>query len=177
MTRINFLLFRFLDPTDFPVNGYLSENRNEKPDGLFHGFSFHVTNSVLPPKHQMQVIIESAGGTLTSRMHNLRTLNDSDTNSDTKVVIATASDRRRCDSALKAGIPVVANEFVLSGILNQEVDFYSHSLFSLEPKDEDSKKKSFFKKPSTVLDETVSSSKRAPASKATRSSTRYRKKK
>lgn len=45
------------------------------------------------------------------------------------VVIAADSDKRACLKAVKGGCYVVSNEFILTGILRQHLDFDSFTLF------------------------------------------------
>lgn len=47
---------------------------------------------------------------------------------DLTVVISCPEDQGQCERAYEAGIPVMTAEFVLTGILRQEVDFQSYPL-------------------------------------------------
>ena len=46
--------------------------------------------------------------------------------SDNTIVISCEDDRAACDSAIKAGLPVVSAEFILTGALRQEADLTSY---------------------------------------------------
>ena len=46
--------------------------------------------------------------------------------SDQTVVISCEEDRAACEAAIKAGIPVVSSEFILTGALRQEADINSY---------------------------------------------------
>ena len=46
--------------------------------------------------------------------------------SENVVVVSSAEDKTLCEAAIKAGIHVVNSEFVLTGVLRQEVDINSY---------------------------------------------------
>ncbi|BFZ16444.1 hypothetical protein BsWGS_19482 [Bradybaena similaris] len=93
---------------------------------LLSGYKVHVTTSVKPNPAQMQDILKFAGAQYMKTMPNK--------SQDKLVVISCSEDRPLCLPAVNAGIPVVGAEFILTGILRQEVDFESFSLFQDESK-------------------------------------------
>ena len=48
---------------------------------------------------------------------------------DNIVVVSCPDDESLCSAALKAGVPVVNSEFILTGILRQETDTKSYPLW------------------------------------------------
>lgn len=52
------------------------------------------------------------------------------TYSDQTVVISCEEDKAACDGAIKAGIPIVSSEFILTGALRQEADINSYPFLS-----------------------------------------------
>ncbi|XP_076809652.1 uncharacterized protein LOC143452530 isoform X1 [Clavelina lepadiformis] len=93
-----------------------------RPQQLFSGHRIHVTKSVLPPPHQMYQIIECGGGVCVRKMPKGLDLDD-------VVIVASESDKRCCTSTLKAGVPVVNSEYILTGILQQKLDVSAFRLF------------------------------------------------
>ncbi|CAG5118782.1 unnamed protein product [Candidula unifasciata] len=102
---------------------------------LLAGYKVHVTRSVKPDPSQMQDILKFAGAQYMKSMPSKP--------QDKLVVISCAEDQPLCLPAIKAGIPVVGTEFILTGILRQELDLESFSLFQDEAK---SQKKAVQKK-------------------------------
>lgn len=45
------------------------------------------------------------------------------------VIVSAMEDKAQCEAAVKADIPVVSAEFVLSGVLRQEVEVNSYPLY------------------------------------------------
>ncbi|XP_071965022.1 uncharacterized protein [Antedon mediterranea] len=122
----------FVNPDRFIVKDDTSEKRygfNLKESmkkalnkRLFDELKIYVTPNVKPDKMQMKDIIKCAGGQFASRMP---------AKYDEKVVVvACEEDETKCSSALKAGIPVVEAEFILTGVLRQEVDIEQYRLFT-----------------------------------------------
>ncbi|XP_052777838.1 mediator of DNA damage checkpoint protein 1-like [Mya arenaria] len=121
----------FLDPTPFLVKDDASEKKykfilhlsldraRDKP--MLQGMSVHVTKSVKPPATVMKDILQCAGAKYLASM-------PKSASSET-VVVSCDEDRGVCDHAVKNGVQVVSPEFVLSGILRQEVDITSYRLF------------------------------------------------
>ncbi|XP_052258461.1 mediator of DNA damage checkpoint protein 1-like isoform X3 [Dreissena polymorpha] len=90
---------------------------------LLEGYSVHVTKSVKPPPDQMNEILKCAGAKVLSSMPK--------TPQPLTVVVSCPEDNSVCDVAVKAGVRVVSSEFVLTGVLRQEVDLDAHALFAV----------------------------------------------
>ena len=50
--------------------------------------------------------------------------------SEDTVVISCPEDEKVCGPALKAGLPVVGAEFILTGVLRQEIDLQTYPLYT-----------------------------------------------
>lgn len=98
-----------------------SENR------LFHNLTMFVTKNVAPNPQQMKQILESAGAKVLSKMPNL----NKETNTNL-VIVSTLDDKRSLSNAIKSGCKIVSNEFVLTGVLRNQIDFTSFNLFGAE---------------------------------------------
>ncbi|XP_070768643.1 mediator of DNA damage checkpoint protein 1 [Enoplosus armatus] len=120
----------FLSPNAFVVkdseqekkfNFCLQESlRIASSQPLLQGYEIHVTKSVKPEPVQMKDIITCSGATFLPKMpscHKPQT-----------VVISCEEDWPLCGPALSASLPVVTAEFILTGILQQKLDFQTHSL-------------------------------------------------
>ncbi|XP_056141945.1 trichohyalin-like [Lampris incognitus] len=87
---------------------------------LLQGYNIHVTKSVKPEPMHMKDIICCSGATFLPKMpssHKAQT-----------IVISCEEDWSLCGPALAASLPVVTAEFILTGILQQKIDFETHSL-------------------------------------------------
>ncbi|XP_051261930.1 mediator of DNA damage checkpoint protein 1 [Dicentrarchus labrax] len=87
---------------------------------LLQGYEIHVTKSVKPEPVQMKDIITCSGATFLAKMptsHKPQT-----------VVISCEDDWSLCGPARSACLPVVTAEFILTGILQQKLDFQTHLL-------------------------------------------------
>ncbi|KAM6909638.1 mediator of DNA damage checkpoint protein 1 [Xenentodon cancila] len=87
---------------------------------LLQGYEIHVTKSVKPEPVHMKDIIASSGAAFLPKMptsHKPQT-----------VVISCEEDLRLCGPALSASLPIVSAEFILTGILQQKLDFQTHAL-------------------------------------------------
>ncbi|XP_067677815.1 mediator of DNA damage checkpoint protein 1-like isoform X2 [Haliotis asinina] len=93
-------------------------------ENLLQGYKIHVTKSVRPEPPQMKDVLLCAGAEYISTMPKKVEAN--------LLVMSCEEDRSLCQAAIKAGIPIVSAEFVLTGILRQEVDVDSFRLFSSE---------------------------------------------
>ncbi|XP_008293823.1 mediator of DNA damage checkpoint protein 1 isoform X2 [Stegastes partitus] len=87
---------------------------------LLQGYDIHVTKSVKPEPAQMKDIISSSGANFLPKMPT--------TNKPQTVVISCEEDRSLCRPAVSASLPVVSAEFILTGILQQKLDFQNHML-------------------------------------------------
>ncbi|CAC5396244.1 MDC1 [Mytilus coruscus] len=92
-----------------------------KESCLLQGYKVHVTKSVKPEPSQMEEIIECAGGQYLTTMPKK--------GGDNVVIVSCPDDESLCTAAIKAGVPVVNSEFILTGILRQEVNINSYTLF------------------------------------------------
>uniref|UniRef100_A0A3P9J4S6 Mediator of DNA damage checkpoint protein 1 n=1 Tax=Oryzias latipes TaxID=8090 RepID=A0A3P9J4S6_ORYLA len=87
---------------------------------LLEGYKIHVTKSVKPEPPHMKDIISSSGATFLPKMptsHKPQT-----------VVISCEEDWQLCGPAVSASLPIVTSEFILTGILQQKLDFQTHVL-------------------------------------------------
>ncbi|KAL5017053.1 hypothetical protein ScPMuIL_006642 [Solemya velum] len=87
-------------------------------DSLLEGYRIHVTKSVKPEPSQMQEILVCSGAEYMETMpvcYGEKTL-----------VISCKEDRIACEPALQAEIPVVAAEFILTGLLRHETDIAAY---------------------------------------------------
>ncbi|XP_044064778.1 mediator of DNA damage checkpoint protein 1 isoform X2 [Siniperca chuatsi] len=120
----------FLSPNDFIVKDPEQEKkfifclqeslRIAGSQPLLQGYEIHVTKSVKPEPVQMKDIITCSGATFLPKMptsHKPQT-----------VVISCEEDWPLCGPALSASIPVVTAEFILTGTLQQKLNFQTHSL-------------------------------------------------
>ncbi|XP_040900076.1 mediator of DNA damage checkpoint protein 1 isoform X2 [Toxotes jaculatrix] len=87
---------------------------------LLQGYEIHVTKSVKPEPVQMKDIISCSGATFLPKMPS--------SHKPQTVVISCEEDRSLCGPAVSASLPVVTAEFILTGILQQKVDFQTHTL-------------------------------------------------
>lgn len=98
---------------------------------LFKGFIFYITPSVVPAPKDLQSIIESAGGSVIKRRlsaKQIASLRD-DKGNPTFIVITCPNDVHLCRDLMARRLAVFNSEFVLTGVLRQEIDF---ELFRLQ---------------------------------------------
>ncbi|KAK0052143.1 mediator of DNA damage checkpoint protein 1, partial [Biomphalaria pfeifferi] len=88
---------------------------------LLKDYKIHVTKSVKPNPEQMQEILVCAGAAYLKSMPNKV--------ADKTVVISCPEDKKLYQPAIKCGIPIVEAEFLLTGILRQELDAKQFALF------------------------------------------------
>ncbi|XP_036623321.1 mediator of DNA damage checkpoint protein 1 isoform X4 [Trichosurus vulpecula] len=113
---------RFLPSDDFLVNdpeqeknfGFsLREALSRAQDrGLLEGYEIYVTPGVQPPPPQMGEIITCCGGTALSSIPRAY--------KPQRFVIACPQDLSRCSAAIRAKLPLLSPEFLLTGVLRQE---------------------------------------------------------
>ncbi|XP_065303541.1 mediator of DNA damage checkpoint protein 1-like isoform X2 [Dermacentor albipictus] len=89
--------------------------------GVLRGWSVHATPHVLPSPSDMKEIVTCAGG---KYLDNL----PARTSTSTTVVVSCKEDLKACSRARNNGVPVVAAEFVLSGLLQHKLDMEAHRL-------------------------------------------------
>ncbi|XP_071496427.1 uncharacterized protein [Diadema antillarum] len=80
---------------------------------LLKGYKVHVTQGVKPEPPHMKDIIKCAGGEYLAKMPTKST--------PKAVVVSCETDKSLWSVASRAGIPVVSSEFILTGILRQEI--------------------------------------------------------
>nr|XP_026692424.1 mediator of DNA damage checkpoint protein 1-like [Ciona intestinalis] len=78
---------------------------------LFHDLRLHVMKSVLPPPNEMYQIILCGGGEVVKRMPG----------SDAGVIIIGVEAKKRTKKQL--GLRIMSKEFILTGILQQKLDY------------------------------------------------------
>ncbi|KAM6182355.1 mediator of DNA damage checkpoint protein 1 [Erethizon dorsatum] len=94
----------------FSLRNALSQARERR---LLEGYEIHVTPGVQPPPLQMGEIISCCGGTVLPSMPR--------SYKPRRVVITCPQDLQRCSTASRAGLPLLSPEFLLTGVLKQEV--------------------------------------------------------
>ncbi|KAM9310188.1 mediator of DNA damage checkpoint protein 1 [Pholidichthys leucotaenia] len=94
--------------------------RTASSQPLLQGYEIHVTKSVKPEPIHMKDIISSSGATFLPKMPS--------THKPQTVVISCEKDWSLCGPALSASVPIVTTEFILTGVLQQKVDFKTHVL-------------------------------------------------
>ncbi|XP_055983637.1 mediator of DNA damage checkpoint protein 1 isoform X2 [Sorex fumeus] len=114
---------RFLPPDDYVVMdpeheknfGFsLKESLSRAQERrLLEGYEIHVTPGVQPPPAEMGEIISCCGGTLLTSMPRAY--------KPQRVVITCSQDFHRCSVPLRVGLPILSPEFLLTGVLKQEV--------------------------------------------------------
>ncbi|KAM3613875.1 uncharacterized protein V6R79_006421 [Siganus canaliculatus] len=87
---------------------------------LLQGYAIHVTKSVKPEPVHMKDIISCSGATFLAKMPTSQ--------KPQTVVISCEDDWPLCGPALSASLPVVTAEFILTGILQQKLDFQTYAL-------------------------------------------------
>nr|XP_020829887.1 LOW QUALITY PROTEIN: mediator of DNA damage checkpoint protein 1 [Phascolarctos cinereus] len=113
---------RFLPPDEFLVNDPEQEKNfgfslrealsRAQERGLLEGYEIYVTPGVQPPTPQMGEIIACCGGTALSSMPRAY--------KSQRLVISCPQDLSRCSAAVRAKLPLLSPEFLLTGVLRQE---------------------------------------------------------
>nr|XP_013002584.1 mediator of DNA damage checkpoint protein 1 isoform X4 [Cavia porcellus] len=106
----------------FSLQDALSRARERR---LLEGYEIYVTPGVQPPPLQMGEIISCCGGTILPSMPR--------SYKPQRVVITCPQDLPRCSLASRAGLPLLSAEFLLTGVLKQEVRPEAFVLSSQEP--------------------------------------------
>ncbi|XP_026226272.1 mediator of DNA damage checkpoint protein 1 [Anabas testudineus] len=94
--------------------------RTASSQPLLQGYEIHFTKSVKPEPVHMKDIISCSGATFLPRMPS--------SHKPQTVVISCEEDWLLCGPAVSAFVPVVTAEFILTGILQQKLDFQTHTL-------------------------------------------------
>ncbi|XP_045148670.1 mediator of DNA damage checkpoint protein 1 isoform X2 [Echinops telfairi] len=95
----------------FSLQDALGRARKQR---LLEGYEVYVTPGVQPPPPQMGEIISCCGGTVLPSMPR--------SYKPQRVVITCSQDFLRCSIPLRAGLPVLSPEFLLTGVLKQEAN-------------------------------------------------------
>ncbi|OUM57027.1 hypothetical protein PIROE2DRAFT_65238 [Piromyces sp. E2] len=125
---------KFLDPNKYILKDPASEKKwkftmksslktahDNRDNPLFKGLTFYMTPNTKPPFDEMETIINAAGGTL---IKDLPEEVDNDI-----VILSCPDDSSVCKSLVKQGYDNIhSNEFILSGILKQSVDYKSYKM-------------------------------------------------
>lgn len=92
---------------------------------LFQDLIFHITPSVVPPVCEMTSIIQSAGGTVVQKRPSVKQIASSmDEKGHPKIIVITClNDLHLSQDLRNKKIPFYNAEFVLTGVMRQEIDF------------------------------------------------------
>ncbi|XP_074092865.1 mediator of DNA damage checkpoint protein 1 isoform X2 [Macrotis lagotis] len=126
---------RFLPPDEFVVNDPEQEKNfgfslrdalsRAQERGLLEGYEIYVTPGVQPPPPQMGEIITCCGGTALSSMPRAY--------KPQRLVISCPQDLSRCSAAIRAKLPLLSPEFLLTGVLRQEAQLAAFLLKTSDP--------------------------------------------
>ncbi|XP_007483562.1 mediator of DNA damage checkpoint protein 1 isoform X1 [Monodelphis domestica] len=126
---------RFLPPEEFVVNDPEQEKNfgfslrealsRAQERGLLEGYEIFVTPGVQPPPPQMGEIITCCGGSALSSMPRAY--------KPQRLVISCPQDLSRCSAAARAKLPLLSPEFLLTGVLRQEVQLEAFLLSTPDP--------------------------------------------
>ncbi|KRZ92014.1 PAX-interacting protein 1 [Trichinella sp. T8] len=132
---------QFVDPVDFIVKDEGNEKffgfnvklsiwraRQKKLFEVIVKLLFYVTPSVQPFPSVLGDLISTAGGSLIRQCPSSRMMLQLKDIGTQFVVIACDNDLHICQALLDAGVDIHSAEFILTGILRQEVDFQSYKL-------------------------------------------------
>ncbi|KAG8448671.1 hypothetical protein GDO86_015664 [Hymenochirus boettgeri] len=121
----------FLSPSQFLVkdkeqeknfNFVLSESlQKAKKKPLFEGFAIHVTSNVKPEPEHMKDIIQCSGATFLPKIPKVH---------KEKCIIVSCQEDAGCCKSTPSSIPITTAEFILTGILRQEVNPNAYLLCS-----------------------------------------------
>ncbi|XP_070556426.1 mediator of DNA damage checkpoint protein 1-like isoform X2 [Ptychodera flava] len=101
----------------------LAESRQKAlQNSALQGYKVHVTKNVVPPVAVLKDIIQCAGG-----QHMKQMPKKSDENT---FVVSCDQDKAVCQAAIKASIPIVNPECLLTGLLRQQIDLDPYRLFT-----------------------------------------------
>ncbi|XP_033644760.1 mediator of DNA damage checkpoint protein 1-like isoform X2 [Asterias rubens] len=125
----------FVDPAPYLVKDKAAEKQHgfthvtsqqrALQGGVMTKYRVFVTGSVKPEPQQMKEIILCAGGKFLS---SLPVKPDPYT-----IIISCEEDKAKCQSAIKAGLQIVSAEFILTGMLRQEIQPELYQLFTSTP--------------------------------------------
>ncbi|XP_014779488.1 mediator of DNA damage checkpoint protein 1 isoform X2 [Octopus bimaculoides] len=110
---------------NFSLSQSLELARSSSP---LKGYKIHVTKSVKPNAEQMKEIIESCKAKFLAKL-------PTEFKEET-IVISCEDDKSSCKKAIQAGIPIVEAEFLLTGILQQDLSIDKYQIFQTSPTSE-----------------------------------------
>lgn len=102
--------------------------RLAKQRPIFENYKFFCTKDTSPPYDDLKDIVEAAGGKFIEKI-----LNMNKPGKDLICIVAQAH-KSEFEELFKKGVPVVSEEFALSGISKQKLDFDAFSLFQTASK-------------------------------------------
>ena len=103
--------------------------RRKRKDLLFKNLVFFVTPTVFSGVPNMKEMIESAGGDIATRkLPTKAQLSQMKMSGKRFVVVTDPQDIHLCSAVESLGVDIVGKEFVVSGILRQDIDFQAHRL-------------------------------------------------
>ncbi|XP_062609764.1 mediator of DNA damage checkpoint protein 1-like isoform X2 [Saccostrea cucullata] len=97
---------------------------------LLSGYQIHVTKSVKPDPPNMKDIITCSGAEYLTTLPKKA--------GERVVIISCPEDKGVCEAAVKAGVTIVNAEFILTGILRQEIAIENYILFQDKKRSRDS---------------------------------------
>lgn len=109
----------------------LLKRKKRKKKLLFTDYIFFVTPGILSRVSNLKEMIESAGGTMITRKLPTRLqLHQMRSNGKTFIVVTNPHDYHIVSSIEESGVDIVGSEFIMSGILRQDIDVEAHRLNS-----------------------------------------------
>ncbi|XP_077990948.1 uncharacterized protein LOC144445280 [Glandiceps talaboti] len=131
----------------------LAASRQKALEGsALQGYKVHVTNKVAPPPNILKDIIKCAGGVFLTQMPRKP--------DDHTVVISCDADKSACQAAIKASIPVVSTEYILTGLMRQDIQIDPYRLFTSDSQSSSSSSTNGKRKVSESSSKTNTASKR-----------------
>ena len=94
-------------------------HESAKVNKVLAGFKVYLTPNVKPERDQMSDIIKCSGGEASD-------FNLSITPEEKVIIVTCEEDLSMCKDAMDAGIPVHSTEFILGGVLKQELELHSY---------------------------------------------------
>jgi len=109
---------------DFNLEQSFSKRNKE----LFKGMIFCITNGCKPGPNILKEIIESSGGqAVPKKRPTIRQLQKMRESGNIFVMVTCEGDLHLCDVMFERNVHIVNAEFILSGILQQQIDFERYS--------------------------------------------------
>lgn len=131
---------RFLDESCFAVRDNSTESafcfklheslRRSNQKKVFKDLTFYLTPDVTPSKAILSEMIESAGGKIVKALPPISSiLRFINVNGDpTFIIVSCEKDLYLCRELVHKNIAIQSSEFVVTGIMRQEVDYLTHRL-------------------------------------------------